>query len=148
MMLTAVETEPSKRAGAYRETAVGEAVSIPQGLIGFESRQRFIWAEPSDPRFADCRILRSVDDRYLAFLALPLATCPSLVGSIELEEACWAAGCSPENAEWFLIVTPWFADDTVRMTANLRAPLLFDHLSRTARQVVLSCEDLPFHQPI
>ena len=136
------------RAGITAGNGEEPLVRIPQGLIGFERYRRFVWDSPAEPRLARFRVLRSVEDANLVFLVLPLSDAPDAIGHSDLELACAEHGAVSAECDWFLVVTPRLAGDEIRVTANLRAPLVLERERGIGRQVVLANERLSIRYPI
>jgi len=141
----AVET----RFGTYEFTPQNTVV-MPQGLIGFADQQLFGLANLPEPAPDDFKLLQSLGDLPLSFIVMPVAAKEAPIGQADVEEACAAAGVTPEKACFLFVVTIRANADGVGidMTANLRAPIVFDPDTRLARQHVLANSQYPVRHPI
>ena len=118
----------------------GDAVVFPKGIPGFDDHREWVIAgEDDDP----IKWLQSVHD---ADVALPV-TPPSVIldryaprfADEELEEVRLG---SDENMMLLVVLSlppgaPW------DMTANLRAPIVLNHVKRIGKQIIALNEDYP-----
>ncbi len=137
------------RFGTYEFTPQNTVV-MPQGLIGFADHQLFGLANLPEPAPDDFKLLQSLGDVPLSFIVMPVAAADAPIGPADVEEACAAAGVAPETACLLFVVTIRANADGVGidMTANLRAPIIFDPETRLARQHVLANSQYPVRHPI
>jgi flagellar assembly factor FliW len=110
-------------------------IEFPAGLIGFEQRRKFLIVDDVDTE--PFRWLVSLEDAALSF---PL-----------LDPGLLLPGYAPGEATGgsrtvFVIATLRPAGET--SSVNLRAPLVIDNATRSARQVVLDDEGLPLAFPL
>jgi len=141
----AVET----RFGTYEFTPQNTVV-MPQGLVGFADQQLFGLANLPEPAPDDFKLLQSLGELPLSFIVMPMAAVDVPIGPADVEEACAVGGVSPEKACFLFVVTirPTANGNGIDMTANLRAPIVFDPETRLARQHVLANSQYPLRQPI
>jgi flagellar assembly factor FliW len=141
----AVET----RFGTYEFTPQNTVV-MPQGLIGFADQRLFGLANLPEPAPDDFKLLQSLGDLPLSFIVMPVTATEAPIGQADAEEVCAAAGVALEKACFLFVVTIRPKSDGVGidMTANLRAPIVFDPETRLARQHVLANSQYPVRHPI
>lgn len=108
-------------------------LSLPQGLLGFESQTRFVLIDSDE--VAPMRWLQAVDEPGLAFLVVePALFFPDYRAALsadDREHLGLAEGEAPVLAS--LVVIP---EDPSQMTVNLVGPLAFNVEKRLGKQVV------------
>lgn len=134
----------TSRFGAV-ELTEEDVVQFPEGLIGFNTLHRYVLLDdPNDDIFA---WLQSCDDPGIAFPVLEpelfaagykVALTKHDLDSLSLE--------SMAGSRVFAIVT--IPEDPRQMTANLKAPLIFNVAKKMARQCVLQDSKLNIREPI
>lgn len=141
-ILTPADAPPSPTVAVetrFGTVAVGrEAIlDMPSGILGFDGHSRFALVDLPDGRLGQFRLLQSLHDPDVSFIVMPFDTGSGLIDEADLDEARRAAGAAAD-ACFLLIVTIRKEEGTVRMTVNLRAPIVVDAARRVARQCVLS----------
>ncbi len=116
--------------------AAQNAVTFPRGLLGFGELHSYALADLDDPRFAQFKVLQSLEDAQLSFLVLPVDPASGLITPADLAAACETLSIAVEDVAILLVITVRKSQD-VGVTANLRAPLLIDTAGRTGVQYVL-----------
>ncbi len=113
---------------------------LPDGLPGFPGPRRF--AILSGERYEPFRWLQSLDDPSLAFLVLdPLLFRPDYRIEVAPDDI---RPIRMENLEaGFVLVIVTLPADPRQMTANLRAPLVFNPDQQLARQLILTRSEHP-----
>lgn len=119
-----------------------------QGLLGFPGQRKFALAPIPDKRLERFMLLQSIDDAALSFIVVPLAADSELVAAQDISEVCETTGTDEQDALIVLIVTVRKAEDGIRMTANLRAPVVVDTRRLVARQCVFSNSRYPIRQAL
>jgi flagellar assembly factor FliW len=113
-----------------------DIITLPAGLIGFPELKRYVLLD-HDKESSPFKWLQSLDDGAIAFVLInPLLFRPNYVvevneaeiGELELE--------SEEDAVISVIIT--MPSNPQNMTANLKAPLVFNLKNRKGRQVILN----------
>lgn len=131
------------------EVDFDKAIRIPRGIIGFETAYSFILLDVPGESNQAFKLLQSLDDPALGFIVLPLSPQDEAIAEADLQASCAAFGVAREDAAFLLIVTVRpDAEGTVRMTVNLRAPLLLDTRTQTGWQVVLSDQSYSIRHPL
>lgn len=153
-----VETAPNQESVAPRtlvETRFGtfafdanNSLLMPSGPLGFASYRQFGLANLPDPQLAAFKLLQSLDDIDVSFVLTPLELHPGLIDPLDIEAGAKAVGLNPTNLETLLIVTARSSPEGTSLSINLRAPILIDFESRTARQVVLGNPHYAVRHPI
>lgn len=112
----------------------GDMISLPEGLIGFPELNQFILLDhDNDSPF---KWLQSASDPTMAFIVIsPLSFRPDYMVEVTEEEVAALKLTNPNEAVISVIVT--IPMDPKKMSANLKAPLVFNLSNRVGKQVVL-----------
>ncbi len=121
---------------------------MPSGPLGFAAHHRFGLANLPDPKLEAFKLLQSLDDVEVSFIVTPLALHPGLIEPQDLDAGAGAVGLDAAQVEPLLIVTARATPEGTQLSVNLRAPVLVDLTTRTARQVVLGNPDYQVRHPI
>ncbi len=129
------------------EISPEDLISFPEGLLGFNDLRKFvILDDPTDDIFA---WLQSCEEPKIAFPILePEIFIESYKGPLTKTDLD-ALGLKDTNAQglrYFTIVT--IPDDPTLMTANMKAPIVINLQSKSARQCVLQDNSLAIKEPI
>jgi flagellar assembly factor FliW len=116
------------------EIKEGDMISLPEGLIGFPELNQFILLDhDNDSPF---KWLQSTSDPAMAFIVIsPLSFRPDYMVEVTEEEVATLKLTNPNEAVISVIVT--IPMDPKKMSANLKAPLVFNLSNRLGKQVVL-----------
>ena len=123
-------------------------VTFPQGLVGMPQCRTFGLSPIPDPRMGQFMLLQSLEDFALSFLVLPLQLGSNTVANEDAKEACDALAIPVEDADFFTVVTLRKAEDGLKISVNMRAPIIVDSKSRTARQYVLANPQYSIRHPL
>ena len=117
------------------EVADEETIKLPNGLIGFPELKRFILLDhDKDSPF---KWLQSLDDGSIAFVLInPLLFKNNYSVEVTEAEVSDLDLTSEEDAVISVIIT--MPSNPQNMTANLKAPLIFNLKNRLGKQIVLS----------
>ncbi len=118
-------------------------IAFPGGLLGFPKWREFGLIELADPRYAQFRLLQSIDEHDLCFIVLPINPKNELIDYADIEAACKTVGIGTEELVVLLLVTVRRAGEKLSLSVNLRAPLLIDAGTFRATQHVLSNDRYP-----
>jgi|SRR6185312_4048035 len=122
-----------------------DAITFPEGILGFADLRQFVLLDdPNDEIFA---WLQSCENPAVAFPVLE----PELftqnyklaLAKADLEVLKMA---SAEKARSFCIIT--IPDDPTQMSANMKAPIVFNVETKLGRQCVLQDNSLAIREPI
>lgn len=127
---------------ADREIPVLEMI---EPLPGFPDRHRFALVRLDDDGVVSA--LRSLDDDRLRFLVVP-PTAFFAGYTPEIDDSTAEALEATTADDLLVLVLVSTAETAASATVNLRAPLVVNHRTRKARQVVLSDESLPLRAPL
>lgn len=120
----------------FGEIEVDEAdiIRLPEGLIGFPELVQYILLDhDTDSPF---EWLQSVDDGSMAFVVIsPLTFRPDYTVEVTAEEIGTLELQDPEDAVISVIVT--IPIDPKKMSANLKAPLIFNLKNRKGKQLIV-----------
>lgn len=111
--------------------------TFPEGILGFENLHEFVLV--SEESTAPFRWLLSVENPAIGF---PVLSPWHITLGYEID----ITGLEIENAIVLVIIT--LADENKQMTANMRAPLVFDINNQTGYQVMLESNDLTTNYPV
>jgi flagellar assembly factor FliW len=113
----------------------GDVIHLPSGLIGFpELKQYVLLDHDKDSPF---KWFQSVEDGAIAFVLIdPLLFNPEYVAEVTDAELAELDVQSEEDLVISVIVT--VPSNPQNMTANLKAPLIFNLKNRRGKQVILN----------
>lgn len=120
----------------FGEIEVNEAdvVTLPEGLIGFPELTRYVLLDHDAE--SPFKWLQSVDDGAMAFVVMsPLTFRPDYTVEVSEEEISVLKLSNAEDAVISVIVT--IPVDPKKMSANLKAPLIFNLKNRVGKQVIV-----------
>jgi flagellar assembly factor FliW len=111
-----------------------DTIELPDGLIGFPELIKYVLLDhDSDSPF---KWLQSLDDGNMAFVVIsPLTFRPDYTAEVSEDEISGLKLSKPEDAVVSVIVT--IPSDPKKMSANLKAPLIFNLRNRLGKQVIL-----------
>jgi flagellar assembly factor FliW len=145
---TGVKPTPTSRSVMRADDAVQDEIPVlelVEPLPGFPEHRRFALARLDDAGVL-CA-LRSLDDPELRFLVVPPgAFFSDYAPEIDDQTAAALAIDSAEDVLALVMVNP--GDSASTATANLLAPVLVNHRTRRAFQVVLDDPSLPLRAPL
>jgi flagellar assembly factor FliW len=145
---TGVKPIPTSRSVMRADDAVQDEIPVlelVEPLPGFPEHRRFALARLDDAGVL-CA-LRSLDDPELRFLVVPPgAFFSDYAPEIDDQTAAALAIDSAEDVLALVMVNP--GDSPSTATANLLAPVLVNHRTRRAFQVVLDDPSLPLRAPL
>ena len=120
------------------EVSEDEIIELPAGLIGFPELKRYVLLDhDADSPF---KWLQSLDDGAIAFVLInPLLFKPDYTVEVSEAEISDLSLSDEEDAVISVIIT--MPSNPQNMTANLKAPLVFNLKNRKGRQVILNNSD-------
>lgn len=115
-----------------------QPIQFPKGLLGMPDSRQFCLTSFPVEKFAQFRLLQSLEDHALSFIVQPTDIQNKLIEKDDLMAACNELGISPENLALLLVVSVHrqAGSNVVQVSVNARAPLLVDIVSRAATQYV------------
>lgn len=115
-----------------------EIIDLPSGLIGFPELKKYVLLDhDKDSPF---KWLQSLDDGAIAFVLInPLLFKPDYAVEVNEGEIGELALESEEDAVISVIIT--MPNNPQNMTANLKAPLIFNLKNRRGRQIILNSSE-------
>lgn len=137
------------RFGVYEFTP-DNTIVMPQGLVGFAEHQLFGLANLPEPVPEDFKLLQSLGEPPISFIVMPVPPEHAPIEPADRDEALAALGGSAQESVFLFICTirTRRGDPGIDLSANLRAPIVFDYASRRARQHVLSNHRYSTRQPL
>lgn len=120
------------------EVESSELITLPKGLIGFPELTKYVLLDhDKDSPF---KWLQSMDDGSIAFVLInPLLFKPDYAVEVTEEEVADLSLKSEEDAVISVIVT--MPTNPNNMTANLKAPLVFNLKNRQGKQLILQDQE-------
>ena len=111
-----------------------DIIKIPQGLVGFPEYKRFaILEHDKDSPF---KWFQSLDDGSMAFVMIsPLIFNSDYMVEASEEEIADLEIKDPDDAVISVIVT--IPEDPQKMSANLKAPIIFNTKNKIGKQLIL-----------
>ncbi len=117
------------------EVAEKDVIVLPAGLIGFPELKRYVLLDHD--KESPFKWLQSLDDGAIAFVLInPLLFKPEYTVEVNEAEVSDLELENEEDAVISVIIT--MPSDPQKMTANLKAPLVFNLKNRKGRQVILN----------
>jgi flagellar assembly factor FliW len=122
-------------------------IQMPEGILGFPDDRRYVVLE-HDAEGAPFKWLQSVDTPELAFIVIdPRHLVDNFILEFD-EDSRNLFGDAPADEFVPMAIVNVPAEEPIKMTANLRAPIVAHVGRRLARQVVLDSEDYSLHHRI
>ena len=116
-----------------------DVLTLPKGLVGFEDLKRYVLLDHDDN--SPFKWLQSLDDEAIAFVLInPLLF--KLDYSVEVTEGeVLDLDIKEEKDAVISVIITMPSKDPQNMTANLKAPLIFNVLNRRGKQIILNTSD-------
>jgi len=112
-----------------------DVINLPSGLIGFPELKRYILLDHD--KESPFKWLQSLDDGAIAFVLInPLLFKPDYTVEVSEGEVSDLTIEAEEDAVISVIIT--MPSNPQNMTANLKAPLIFNLKNRLGKQVILN----------
>jgi flagellar assembly factor FliW len=112
-----------------------EVIELPMGLIGFPELKRYVLLDHD--KESPFKWLQSLDDGAIAFVLInPLLFKPDYEVEVTDSEVADLSLDNEDDAVISVIVT--MPSNPQNMTANLKAPLVFNLKNRKGKQIILS----------
>ena len=122
-------------------------LNFPEGILGFPQDRRYVLLE-HDMENSPFKWLQSADSADLAFIILdPLLLAPEFAVSLDSDTARMIR-CSDPTRCAFMSIVNIPADDPMRMTANLKAPLVINPELRYGRQIIMGAQVFSINESI
>jgi flagellar assembly factor FliW len=103
-----------------------QALLFPYGLLGMPSNTDYVVTNFPKPNMDQFKLFQNLNDHELSFAVLPVATSSELFDDTDIEEACKVTDVDKDNLLILAIISVQRTVDEVKVTANMRAPLLID----------------------
>ena len=117
------------------EVKTEDLIELPAGLIGFPELRRYVLLDHD--KESPFKWLQSLDDGAIAFVLInPLLFKPDYVVEVQEAEVADLELKAEDDAVISVIIT--IPTNPQNMTANLKAPLVFNLKNRRGKQLVLS----------
>lgn len=135
---------PGLPAGDVIETRFGKVtvqrdkpIVFSKGLLGFPASTRFCLTDFPLPKFGQFKLLQSLEEDELSFIALPLDIENSIIERNDIVGACAELGFNIEDTILLLIVSVHRELKQVKLSGNARAPVFVHTKKKRAEQYVL-----------
>ena len=141
------ETQKTNQILTQQTTRFGEIevedkdiVKVPEGLIGFPELTQFVILDHG--KDSPFKWFQSTDNGAMAFIVVsPLTFRPDYTVEVSEDEISNLELETPDSAVISVIVT--IPSDPKKMSANLKAPLIFNLDNRTGKQIIV--KDAQYH---
>ncbi len=112
-----------------------DVIMLPAGIIGFPELKQYVLLDHDQE--SPFKWLQSLEDSAIAFVMInPLLFKPDYLVEVNEAEVADLAIESEEEAVVSVIIT--MPSDPQKMTANLKAPVIFNLKNRRGRQIILN----------
>lgn len=113
------------------------AIAFPHGILGLPQFSAYCLTDMPSPKLGHFKLLQSLEDKELSFAVLPIDPKNALIEEADIEECCNVVGVEKQHLALLLIVSVQRrATGEVKITANLRAPIVVDTERKVAMQYV------------
>lgn len=112
------------------------AIFFPQGLLGLPENLHFALTDIPKKNMGQFKLLQCLNDHSLSFVVLPLDLDNNLIERKDLEDSCNVLGVPLKSLLVLLIVSVQRSPESVKITANVRAPVVVDSDRKLAAQYV------------
>ena len=138
------------------QTVIGEkefewdkAIYMPTGLSGFENHNVFAIANFPDEATTPFKLLQSLTEPELAFIIAPYNSESGVIAQEHMAHAFASLALKAENCAVMFVVTLHRDDGgEMRMSINLRAPIIVETERQVAWQYTLPFEKYPYRRLI
>jgi flagellar assembly factor FliW len=122
-----------------------DVIVIPEGVIGFAERKRYVLLE--DPDQQPFMWLQSLEEPALAFVTVdPLLFFPDYQVQVPKDDVALLEIEKPEDARVLVIVV--VREEASKITANLKGPIVLNPQNRRGKQVVLMDDRYQTQHPL
>lgn len=125
-----------------------QAIIFPTGLLGMPDRQRYCLSHFPSDKMGRFKVLQSLEDVALSFIALPVDIQNPIIEQQDLLQAARDVEMPIEDLAVLLLVTVHRDTGVARLTVNARAPVLMNTKRRLAVQFVFSNTKYQIRQPL
>lgn len=115
---------------------VKNSIYFPQGLLGLPDNLHFCLTDIPNKNMNKFRLLQCLNDVSLSFVVLPIEIDNSLIDRKDIDECCELAKINIDDLLILLVVSVQRTPSDVKVTANIRAPIIVDTHDRAALQYV------------
>jgi flagellar assembly factor FliW len=112
------------------------AIFFPKGLLGLPDFRDFCLAELPNSKTPALKLMQSLNDKDLSFIVLPAGAENKFIDAQDMHECYTATGVAKENILLLFILTIQNVPGNVKVTANIRAPIVVDTAEKLAIQYV------------
>lgn len=135
------ESETEKRRIKTRfgevEVSAEAPITFQQGLLGIAGNTQYALTDLPSEKLANFKLLQSLNDDKVSFITMPLALDNELIEKEDLEKACADIGIlDVKDLAVLLVVSVHRSPQDIKLSANVRAPLLVHTPTRQAVQYV------------
>ena len=114
-------------------------LTFPKGIPGFKDYQEFGLSKlPGASEVSNLVLLQSIEPTDLSLIVCSYEPAAGLIDAEDLAEACEHLSIRMEDCAIALIANFHREGDSVRISVNVRAPVLIDSANRLAWQYILS----------
>ncbi|MFH1806012.1 MAG: flagellar assembly protein FliW [Pseudomonadota bacterium] len=132
-----------------REFQWDKAIYMPTGLTGFENHNVFALANFPGDTTGCFKLLQSLTEPELAFVVAPYNAASGVIKESHVTQMLSSVAIAPDDAAILFIVTLYKDEnngEALRMSVNLRAPIIIDTERQVAWQRTLPYEEYPYRK--
>jgi len=112
------------------------SIYFPQGLLGLPDNLHFCLTDIPSKNMGQFKLLQCLNDVTLSFVVLPVDIDNSIIDREDIDECCNLAKIEVDNLLMLLVVSVQRTPGDVKVTANIRAPIIVDVNDKAALQYV------------
>ena len=117
---------------------VSRSISFPRGLLGMPDKSNFVLTNFNSAKMEQFKLLQSLDELQLSFIALPLDANNNIVAIADIRGAADDLQIAYDDLVVLLIVSVHRSPDSVKLSVNARAPLFVDVKQKLGAQYVFA----------
>ncbi len=117
---------------------VSRSISFPRGLLGMPDKSNFVLTNFNSSKMEQFKLLQSLDELQLSFIALPLDANNNIVAIADIRGAADDLQIAYDDLVVLLIVSVHRSPDSVKLSVNARAPLFIDVKQKLGAQYVFA----------
>jgi flagellar assembly factor FliW len=123
-------------------------ILFEKGLLGMSEKTQYCLLDFPVKKFAQFKLLQSLEDTKLSFITLPLQADNEFINKEDVQQACDDLQIPLEDLTILLVVTVQRAQELVSLSVNARAPIFIHSEKRFAEQYVLRNNAYEVRQPL
>ena len=118
------------------EIDIKQAVLFPYGLLGMPNNTDYVITHFPKPNMEQFKLFQNLNDHELSFAVLPIATNSEIYDQADINEACEIIEIKKDDLLMLAIISVQRTIEEIKVTANIRAPLMIDSARKLGVQYV------------